>query len=525
MSQPNILIIQADQAAAQWLPIYGHSVVKMPHLSALARQGVLFENAYCNSPLCAPSRFSMMSGQLPSQIAAYDNAAEFPSSIPCFTHHLRALGYHTILSGKMHFVGPDQLHGFEERLTTDVYPADFTWTPDWRHAARMLEWYHTMHSVVTASPCAASMDIDFDDDVAFQAERKIRSLVRDNDERSFCLFVSFTHPHDPYIMTQEYWDRYTDEEIDMPIVPPLPLHQLDPHSQRLWLMCASDEFEINEQHIRNARHGYYAALSYIDDKIGQLVAALKATDQYENTVIIFTADHGDMLGERGLWYKMSMFDGSARIPLVFHAPKYFPTCQVESVVSLVDLMPTLVDLANPGARARSELKSDGHSLLPILKGSTLQGEDVAYVEYLAEGIGSPHLMIRRGQFKYIFTEGDPELLFDMQNDPSELVNLAGNPQYAQQLAQFRVEQSQRWNVDELTQQVIASQQQRHLVAKALATGTIKAWDYQPFSDASQQYIRNHKEFWELLRLSRYPGIEQPKPVKQIKRDLSSAKAE
>ncbi len=113
MSQPNILIIQADQAAAQWLPIYGHSVVKMPHLSALAKQGVVFENAYCNSPLCAPSRFSMMSGQLPSQIAAYDNAAEFPSSIPCLTHHLRALGYHTILSGKMHFVGPDQLHGFE----------------------------------------------------------------------------------------------------------------------------------------------------------------------------------------------------------------------------------------------------------------------------------------------------------------------------------------------------------------------------------------------------------------------------
>ena len=171
-------------------------------------------------------------------------------------------------------------------------------------------------------------------------------------------------------------------------------------------------------------------------------------------------------------------------------------------------MPTLVDLANPGAEAHSELKSDGHSLLPILKGSTLQGEDVAYVEYLAEGIGSPHLMIRRGQFKYIFTEGDPELLFDMQNDPSELVNLAGNPQYAQQLAQFRVEQSQRWNVDELTQQVIASQQQRHLVAKALATGTISL-GYQPFSDLHSSIFAITKSFGNCCASPATPASNSP----------------
>ena len=134
--QPNILLIVTDQLAAPALPVYGHPVVKAPHISALAEGGVLFESAYCNSPLCAPSRASMMTGQLPSRIGAYDNAAAFPADEPTFAHYLHDAGYRTVLSGKMHFIGPDQLHGFEERLTTDIYPADFGWTPDWEHPER-----------------------------------------------------------------------------------------------------------------------------------------------------------------------------------------------------------------------------------------------------------------------------------------------------------------------------------------------------------------------------------------------------
>jgi choline-sulfatase len=130
-AKPNILFIMADQITAPALPFYGHPHVKTPHLSKLASNSVVFENAYCNSPLCAPSRFSMMSGQLPSHIGAYDNAAYYSAEIPTLAHYLRDLGYQTCLAGKMHFVGPDQLHGFEERLTTDIYPSDFGWTPDW----------------------------------------------------------------------------------------------------------------------------------------------------------------------------------------------------------------------------------------------------------------------------------------------------------------------------------------------------------------------------------------------------------
>ena len=129
-SQPNIQFIQADQMTVFALKHYGNPLVRTPNIDRLAANGVVFENGYCNNPICASSRFSMMSGQLSSKIGAYDNAAEFPASIPTFAHYLRDLGYRTCLSGKMHFVGPDQLHGFEERVTTDIYSSDFDWTPD-----------------------------------------------------------------------------------------------------------------------------------------------------------------------------------------------------------------------------------------------------------------------------------------------------------------------------------------------------------------------------------------------------------
>ena len=149
---PNILIFMADQLTAGAIPAYGNRVAKTPNIVKLAEQGVIFERAYCNSPLCAPSRGAFMSGRLPSATGIYDNAAEFPSQLPTFAHYLRRAGYRTILSGKMHFCGPDQLHGFEERLTTDIYPADYGWTPDWTRPDLRPEWYHSMDSVAQAGP-------------------------------------------------------------------------------------------------------------------------------------------------------------------------------------------------------------------------------------------------------------------------------------------------------------------------------------------------------------------------------------
>jgi choline-sulfatase len=511
--RPNILFIMADQMAGPALPVYGHPVVKAPHLTSLAERGVLFESAYCNSPLCAPARASLMTGQLPSRIGTYDNAAEFPASVPTFAHYLRALGYHTCLSGKMHFTGPDQLHGFEERLTTDIYPADFSWTPDWRSPDERFSWYHNLLSVVQAGPCVATNQLDFDEEVAFHAARKLydraRDATRPEAARPFFLLVSFTHPHDPYAIPREYWDRYRDDEIDLPAAAPIPLAELDPLSRRVRHMCALDEFVITEAHVRAARHAYYGAISYIDDKVAQLLHALEAVGQTENTIIIFVSDHGDMLGERGLWYKMTFFEWSVRVPMIVYAPGRFAPRRIAAHVSLADLLPTLLDLATEGQGVELAARIDGQSLYPLLHGDLNRAGDLVLGEYLAEGVSAPAFMIRRGRYKYILSEHESEQLFDVEADPHELNDLTRRPDHAEVQRAFREEVKTHWDVPAIHQQVLASQQRRQLVARALALGQYTPWDFQPRQDASRQYVRSHLDLNELERRARFPAPPAP----------------
>ena len=266
----------------------------------------------------------MMAGRLPSRIGAYDNASEFPAAVPTFAHGLRAAGYRTCLAGKMHFVGPDQLHGFEERLTTDIYPADFGWTPNWDAPEERIDWwYHNMLSVKQAGVAAATNQLDFDDEVGFRAQRFLADHPRSADRRPFFLTVSFTHPHDPYAIRQRYWDRYEEVEIDPPRVPPIPPERLDAHSRRLVRVSAMEEIEITPDDVRRARRAYYGAISYVDDWVGRLVATLGEFGLADDTVVLFTSDHGDMLGERGLWYKMCFFEWAVRVPLIVSAPRRF----------------------------------------------------------------------------------------------------------------------------------------------------------------------------------------------------------
>ena len=501
----------ADQLAGPALTFDPHMAAKTPHLSALAEAGVVFDSAYCNSPLCAPSRASFMTGQLPSRLGAYDNAAEFAASVPTLAHYLRAAGYRTILCGKMHFVGPDQLHGFEERLTTDIYPSDFGWTPDWERPGERVAWYHNMLSVLQAGTCAASNQLDFDEEVAFHGARKLLELVRDGDERPFFLLVSFTHPHDPYAIPREYWDRYEAATLPGPAVPPLPVADLDPHSRRIRAMCAPDEYALTGDHVRAARHAYYGALSYVDDKVGQLLHALDTAQLRDDTIVIFTSDHGDMLGERGLWYKMTFFEWSARVPLLFHAPGRFAPRRVSQPVSLVDLLPTLLDLANAGTAAPVTLAEpvDGRSLLPLLMGAPRDAEAMVASEYLAEGAAAPVLMLRRGRYKYIYSEPDPDLFYDLDADPHELANLAGRPEYEEVRARFAAEVAARWQPGTLREAVLDSQRRRRLVNQALTRGQHTPWDFQPRREAARQYMRNHLDLNELERRSRFPVPPQP----------------
>ncbi|MBC8247636.1 MAG: choline-sulfatase [Deltaproteobacteria bacterium] len=511
MKQPNFLLIMADQMAAPALPFYGHPVVQTPYLSHLAENGVVFSNAYCNSPLCAPSRFSMLTGQLTSRIGAYDNAAYFAADVPTFAHYLRTLGYHTCLSGKMHLVGADQLHGFEERLTTDIYPSDFGWTPDWENFEKRPSWYHNMLSVVQAGTCKASNQIDFDEEVTHQSVRKIYDLARDKDQSPFLLLVSFTQPHDPFTITPEYWNRYDQNEIDLPAVPQIPYERLDPHSKRLHHVCALGQYAQTEKRIRNARHAYYGMISYIDDKVGQLLQALKGAGLSEDTIVIFLSDHGEMLGERGLWYKMTFFEWSARVPMIFHFPARFSPHRVAQTVSLVDVLPTLVEIANDGCAGGYADSLDGQSLLPSLEGNEIKGAGTVYGETLCEGAIAPVVMIGRDRYKYVYSDPDPSQLYDLEADPNELHNLADQPQHKETRRMFDDEVRAKWDLKKLHQQVLASQRRRKLVYRALRQGKHAPWDFQPFQDAARQYMRNHLDLNKLERTARYPSPEIPDP--------------
>ncbi|HEY3720469.1 MAG TPA: choline-sulfatase [Roseiarcus sp.] len=503
MSQPNILIVMVDQLAPAFLPAYGHKIVKTPNIDELAKAGVVFESAYCASPLCSPSRASFMSGLLPSRTRVYDNAAEFAADIPTFAHHLRRLGYRTVLSGKMHFCGPDQLHGFESRLTTDIYPADFGWTPDWDRPHERPSWYHNMSSVTEAGLCVRTNQLDFDDEVTFAAEREIFDKARGIDPRPLLLVASLSHPHDPFAISERYWNLYRDDEIDMPD-PAIPPRLLDPHSRRLRHAYAMDSEPVAMEQIRAARRAYYGAISYVDDNLGRLTRALRDCRLADDTIVVFLGDHGEMLGERGLWYKMSFFEGSARVPLIVRAPGRWAPRRVTPSVSLLDVTPTLIDLAGGDSSALGET-IDGRSLVPHL--GTGEGHDEAIGEYLAEGAVAPIVMIRRRNHKFIHSPGDPDQLYDLKRDPGERENLAARAEEAERVDDFRREVARRWNLAALDAEVRASQRRRRLVDAALNMGAQRSWDFQPVRDASKAYVRNTTALDDLEALARFPKIE------------------
>jgi len=503
-TRPNILILMVDQLNGTLWPDGPAEWLHVPNLRALAARSVRFANAYTGSPLCAPGRASFMSGQLPRRTRVYDNAAEFASDIPTYAHHLRRAGYHTCLSGKMHFVGPDQLHGFEERLTTDIYPADFGWTPDYRKPGERIDWwYHNLGSVTGAGVAEITNQLEYDDEVAYNAERKLYDLSRRQDDRPWCLTVSFTHPHDPYVARRKFWDLYDGCAHLEPEVAPNPFEAQDPHSQRLMLACDYTKFDLTPENVRRARRGYFANISYVDEKIGGILDVLTRGRMAEDTVVLFLSDHGDMLGERGMWFKMSFFDGSARVPLMIAAPGLAPRL-VETPVSTIDVTPTLADIAGV---SMDEIMpwTDGESLLGLAQGG--RRESPVAMEYAAEGSYAPMVSLRAGRWKLNRCALDPDQLFDLEADPRELTDLAGDPAHAGTLARLGAEAERRWDLAAYDAEVRQSQARRWVVYEALRNGAYYPWDFQPLQKASERYMRNHMDLNVLEENQRYPRGE------------------
>ncbi|TPI35835.1 choline-sulfatase [Mesorhizobium sp. B3-1-6] len=509
MSQrPNILFLQVDQLAAAYLRTYGNAICRADNIEALAADGVVFERAYCNFPLCAPSRFSMATGQLCSTTGTYDNAAEMPATIPTYAHYLRTAGYQTALSGKMHFIGPDQFHGFENRLTADIYPADYAWVPNWGREDN--PDVNDPRTLLTSGICERNVQIDYDEEVTFKAVQHLYDIARSNDARPFFLQVSYTHPHEPFLCKKEFWDLYEDADIPLPRVPRLGETEADPHSLRLMRDFGILDYEFDEAEVRRAIRAYYGSISYVDQLIGKVIAALRATGLDKNTAIVFTSDHGEMLGERGMWFKKSFYEPSARIPLIIQAPWIAPS-RIEELVSLVDLLPTFMGLATGRDWDGAVEELEGMDLTALLAKQEPPSRTV-YCEYLAEAIAAPIFMIRRGAYKFISSSTDPALLFDVEADPDERENLALQPQYAGLVAEFESEVRAKWNESELTERILLSQRRRRLIRQAMQNGQATRWNHDEAPGEQVRWYRSggYNE-WALSFLSAGDGAKGPPP--------------
>jgi choline-sulfatase len=267
-------------------------------------------------------------------------------------------------------------------------------------------------------------------------------------------------------------------------------------------MIEADRHEVPAEQVLAARRGYYAAVSFVDDRIRSVLDALELTGLADDTVVILASDHGELLGEHGLWYKMSWLDGSSRVPLVVHAPGRFRAGRVSEAVSLLDLLPTVLELAGGFPDGAPAAPLDGRSLVPALAGGRLPAEPVLG-EYLAEGTTQPSVLVAEGPWKLVRCPGDPDLLTDVGSDPGELVNRAGDQDgTAATFERLSEIAGGRWNLATLRTEVLAAQSARRLVAAALARGTVTPWDHRTPDDAAGRYIATGRDFWQTLERAR-----------------------
>lgn len=330
-------MIMTDEHPVFMNGCYGHRSAKTPAIDRLSATGLTFDAAYCPSPICAPSRAAMMAGRHVHTVEVWDNASEFSAEWPTFVHSLRNGGYLTILSGKMHFVGPDQLHGFEERWTQDIYPASFDWTYSNKD--------HVAHNKgqnqkrVFDAGIGRSPDMDYDDEVLFRTTYGLRQLARSKSDRPFFLCASFTGPHYPFKAPEKYFNMYTDDDIDLPDIPEN-FQDFDNEYVK-WLRFHGDHHKrVPDEWIKKARRTILARITMVDEFIGHIMDVLAETGYDKNTIVVFTSDHGDMMGEHNLWFKNAAYDWASRVPFIISGPSV-KTGRVSETISTLDIGPPL----------------------------------------------------------------------------------------------------------------------------------------------------------------------------------------
>lgn len=454
---PNIVLVMSDEHAPMFSGAYGSDLVRTPNLDRLAAEGLLFEQAYTSSPLCVPARMSFMAGRYVSEIGTWDNTSPLGSDVPTWAHCLRRSGYRVLLSGKQHFVGPDKLHGFEAQLAYDL--SDEAIIPLWPWTSEGSSLRGKPWDLPWRAGPGRSRHTQADDDVEEAALRFLREEGSGNEP--FALCVSFLSPHFPFVVPAEHWEQYAQTEIPMPRVSEEELATQHPSHQRMRLQLGIPLYP--EEVVRAARRAYFGLISFMDAKLGRILATLEECGLASETAVIYTSDHGDMLGEHGLWRKSSFYEESSRVPLVVRWPDAVPAGErCSRPVSLVDLAPTLCAIAGaePVAFSGSNLLEANPEERSLLS------------EYYAHGVLGPTVMLRRDRHKFVYHHGEAPELFDLVADPGESRSIAGEGAAAGVLGRFQRELEERLDLQAIDAAVRASQRARRVILQGGGWGPL-----------------------------------------------------
>ena len=427
MKPTNLLFIMSDEHSKRVLGCYGNEIVQTPNMDALAAEGTLFENAYSNCPICVPSRASFATGRYVHGIGNWDNAFPYQGEPSSFGHALAEAGHRCDSIGKLHYRSADDPNGFDnEILPLHVLNGKgdlqgmLRSPPPQRPSTKQL---------AADAGEGESTYIRYDRDIRDAACTWLEHTAVAPPDRPWMLFVSFVCPHFPLVAPKEFFDLYPLDSLPLPSLRKPDEFPDHPVLRKLREVQNYEDHFRNETQIRTAIAAYYGMVSFLDDNIGRILTALKATGLAADTRIVYTSDHGDNLGTRTFWGKSNMYDESAGVPLIMAGPDIAKGRRVATPVSLVDAHPTIMECA--GAPVDASLP--GRSLFAIAEGA--DADRTVLSEYHAVASVTGIFMVRFGRYKYIHYEGYRPQLYDLEADPFETTDLASDPAHATTLAE------------------------------------------------------------------------------------------
>ncbi len=425
MQPKNLVFIMSDEHNAAFMGASGHNVVRTPHLDHLAASGVLFENAYTNCPICVPARASFATGRYVHDCGYWDNADPYDGAAPSWGHRLMEQGHRVVSIGKLHYRDTSDPNGFDEEIAPlhvvggvgDLGGLIREDMPERKAAQRFARDIGRGESSYTG----------YDRRIAAEAERWLEEEAPKYADKPWVLFVSFVCPHFPLIAPPEFYDLYPEAEIPWPDLydeADRPAHPF----YRALRACMNYDAYFTEDGVREAVAGYLGLCSFLDDNIGKVLTAVERTGLGNDTRVIYTSDHGEALGKRGLWGKSTMFEESAAVPLIMAGPGIEAGRRVETLASLVDCHPTITDCVG-AARHPDDADLPGRSLFEIADGA--DPDRAVFSEYHAAGAVAANYMLRDGRYKLVAFVGMEPELFDLETDPDETRNLARDPAHAE----------------------------------------------------------------------------------------------